>query len=203
MSLCLLKDYLIFDKIIYKFLNRQQKVPPKKIQTDDDVQNESDKISNLNSLSLESSNLVLQGLTKFYNNNLAVNQLNVGVDNGECFGLLGINGAGKTSTFKMMTGDELISGGDVWIRGSSMKNDMLKAQKSIGYCPQFDALFFDISGRESLKIFSLIRGIPRDEIDGIITKLSTELGFHMHLDKKIKAYSGGNKRKLSTALVRI
>lgn len=102
----------------------------------------------------------------------------------------------------MMTGDENISSGDVWIRGSSMKNNMLRAQKAIGYCPQFDALMFDISGRESLKIFSLIRGIPLDEIDDIILKLATELGFHMHLDKKISAYSGGNKRKLSTALVK-
>lgn len=101
----------------------------------------------------------------------------------------------------MMTGDELISGGDAWIRGNSMKNNMIKAQKAIGYCPQFDALMFEISGRESMKIFALIRGIPLDEIDGIIQRLSTELGFQMHLDKKVKAYSGGNKRKLSTALV--
>lgn len=102
----------------------------------------------------------------------------------------------------MMTGDERISNGDAWISGSSMKTNMIKAQKTTGYCPQFDALLFEISGRESLKIFSLLRGIPLDEIDGIITKLATELGFNMHLDKKIQAYSGGNKRKLSTALVR-
>lgn len=202
MSFCLLKDYLIFEKLIYKVFKRSSKSLPEKRLMDDDVQAESDKISKLLSVDMKNSNLVLQGLSKFYKDNLAVNQLNVGVDDGECFGLLGVNGAGKTSTFKMMTGDELISSGDVWIRGASMKNSMLKAQKSIGYCPQFDALFFDISGRESLKIFSLIRGIPRDEIDGIITKLSTELGFQMHLDKKVKAYSGGNKRKLSTALVR-
>lgn len=82
-----------------------------------------------------------------------------------------------------------------------MRNDMIKAQKIVGYCPQFDALIFDISGRECLKIFSLIQGIPRKEIDAIIVKLATELGFHMHLDKKISAYSGGNKRKISTALV--
>lgn len=102
----------------------------------------------------------------------------------------------------MMTGDEIISSGDVWVGGKSMKTNMIKAQKTIGYCPQFDALLFDISGRESLKIFALIRGIPMNEIDGIIEKLAMELGFHMHLDKKAKAYSGGNKRKLSTALVK-
>lgn len=202
MTFCLLKDYLVFEKIKYKFFNGYPKtLKPLRTQSDDDVQHESEKVNKMNSLKLKSTNLVLQRLTKYYKSYLAVNQLNLNVDNGECFGLLGINGAGKTSTFKMMTGDELISSGDVWIRGASMKNDMLKAQRSIGYCPQFDALFFDISGRESLKIFSLIRGIPRNEIDKIITKLATELGFQMHLDKKIQAYSGGNKRKLSTALV--
>lgn len=101
----------------------------------------------------------------------------------------------------MLTGDEIISSGDVWIRGKSMKNNMVEAQKSIGYCPQFDALMFDITGRENLKIFSLLRGIPRNEINERIEKLSREFGFQMHLDKKIKAYSGGNKRKISAALV--
>lgn len=100
-----------------------------------------------------------------------------------------------------MTGDETISSGDVWIRGRSMKSNMVKAQHSIGYCPQFDALLFDISGRENLKIFSLLHGIPIGEIDGIIEKISKEFGFHVHLDKKVKVYSGGNKRKISAALV--
>lgn len=101
----------------------------------------------------------------------------------------------------MLTGDEVISGGNVWVRGKSVKNDMVGSQKSIGYCPQFDALMFDITGRENLKIFSLLRGIPCNEIDGIIEKISKEFGFYGHLSKKVKAYSGGNKRKLSAALV--
>lgn len=100
-----------------------------------------------------------------------------------------------------MTGDEIISSGNVWIRGKGMKSNMIDAQKSIGYCPQFDALMFDISGRENLKIFSLMRGIPINEIDQIIDKISREFGFYIHLDKKIKVYSGGNKRKISAALV--
>jgi len=167
---------------------------------DNDVEDEIKRIKELSNIEMKKANLALQGLSKFYGNNLAVNQLYLGVNTSECFGLLGVNGAGKTSTFKMLTGDEIISSGDVWIRGKSMKNNMTGAQKSIGYCPQFDALMFDISGRENLKIFSLIRGIPIDEINEIIDKISRELGFHMHLDKKVKAYSGGNKRKISTAL---
>ena len=202
LSICLLKDYLIIERIIYKFFNGRRHLPSSTdANIDDDVKTETKQVKSMNQSQLKEGNLVLKGLSKSYKNNLAVNQLHLGVDNAECFGLLGINGAGKTSTFKMMTGDEIISEGDVWIRGKSMKNEMIGAQKIVGYCPQFDALMFEISGREILKIFSLIRGIPRDEIDNIIMKLATELGFHMHLDKKVLAYSGGNKRKISTALV--
>lgn len=102
-----------------------------------------------------------------------------------------------------MTGDEYISAGDAFIQGYSMKYQMHKVHQLIGYCPQFDALLMELSGRETIKIFCLIRGIPMDEIAELTNKLSLELGFHPHLDKKIEAFSGGNKRKLSTALALI
>lgn len=103
----------------------------------------------------------------------------------------------------MMTGDELITAGDAYIRGYSMKNQLDKVHKFIGYCPQFDALLLDLTGRETMKIFSMLRGIPRYHIESFNSKLAIELGFHKHLDKQVKAFSGGNKRKLSTALALI
>lgn len=111
-----------------------------------------------------------------------------------------MNGAGKTSTFKMLTGDETISSGEAWVDGISVKTDMNKVHQRIGYCPQFDALIDDLTGRETLKIFALLRGIPNDEIGRVSMQLAEDLNFTKHLDKRIKAYSGGNKRKLSTAL---
>lgn len=225
-TICLIKDHMIIDRIIKRCIERFRTVPWKDPTTlDEDVRAESEKVMQMIDEELRFGNLTMQSLTKFYGSHLAVNQLNLRVGAGECFGLLGVNGAGekneyvlisnesnaysslicqltgKTTTFKMMTGDELISNGDVWIKGHSMKHDMIKAQQSIGYCPQFDALLFNLTGRELLKIFALIRGIPMKEIKGITKVLATELGFHMHLDKKTKAYSGGNKRKLSAALV--
>ncbi len=102
----------------------------------------------------------------------------------------------------MLTGDENISSGEAWVDGISVKSNMNEVHQRIGYCPQFDALFDDLTGRETLKIFALLRGIASDEIDGVSRRLADDLAFTKHLDKRIKAYSGGNKRKLSTALVR-
>ena len=181
----------------------RRNLPPLSRETDADVLDEYERIKRMSDSEIASGNLVLKGLTKYYGNHLAVNQLHLAVGAAECFGLLGINGAGKTTTFKMMTGDEIISSGDAFIRGFSMKNEMHKVHQLIGYCPQFDALLMDLTGRETIKIFCLLRGIPRCEINEITNKLSFELGFHQHLNKKIEAFSGGNKRKLSTALALI
>ena len=53
-----------------------------------------------------------------------MNRLSVGIQKNQCFGLLGINGAGKTSTFKMLTGDEMVSGGNAYLDGFSVKSDI-------------------------------------------------------------------------------
>lgn len=87
MSICLLKDHLIFERIIYKFKNKN--LPQKHLNAvDDDVANEVEKIKKMTNSQILDGNLVLRGLSKFYKSNLAVNQLYLGVDNAECFGLL-------------------------------------------------------------------------------------------------------------------
>lgn len=116
---------------------------------------------------------------------------------------MGINGAGKTTTFKMLTGDEKLSSGNAWITGISLNTDIKRVYREIGYCPQFDALIEDLTGRETLRIFSLLRGVPRDKIKDVSMFLAFELNFLKHIDKRVKEYSGGNKRKLSTALALI
>lgn len=86
------------------------------------------------------------------------------------------------------------------MQGISLKTNMKEVHKRIGYCPQFDALIDDLTGRETLRLFALSRGIPRFKLEDVIKKLSTDLNFAKHLDKLVRAYSGGNKRKLSTAV---
>ncbi|CAG9810453.1 unnamed protein product [Chironomus riparius] len=195
----LLNDYNLFAFIFYKTTKPANAFSA--IQNyDDDVQKEIQEVHNMSSQSIDTSNLVLKNLIKTYKNNFAVRDLSLNVKQHECFGLLGVNGAGKTTTFKMMTGDELITSGDIWIKGKCLKTQLLEAHKFIGYCPQFDNCIPELTGRETLKIFALIRGIKMDEITEMINQIASELDFKQHLDKQVKAYSGGNKRKLSTAL---
>uniref|UniRef100_W8AEW5 ATP-binding cassette sub-family A member 3 n=1 Tax=Ceratitis capitata TaxID=7213 RepID=W8AEW5_CERCA len=199
----IIREYGLIDELIYlirKKLFKPPPPPPEDSYFDDDVANEKERILKMSSDQIANQNLVLNGVTKYYGKFLAVNQVSLCVKEHECFGLLGVNGAGKTTTFKMMTGDERITFGSAYIKGMSLESEMSQIYQDIGYCPQFDALIDDLTGRETLHIFCLLRGVRRARINRIIEDLAKSFGFKKHLDKPTINYSGGNKRKLSTAI---
>lgn len=113
-----------------------------KLKVDPDVQAEADNINLRLSTQHTNDKIVIRSLSKKYDNHLAVNQISVGVKAAECFGLFGTNGAGKTSVFKMLTGDENINDGGNF----SIKKNTNESHKKVGYCPQFDALIDDLTG---------------------------------------------------------
>ncbi|XP_055297532.1 phospholipid-transporting ATPase ABCA3-like isoform X2 [Sitodiplosis mosellana] len=196
-------EYRIFSKVSY-FIRG---IPKKKLTAavestvfDTDVREEKNKVNAMTSKDLQVNSLVLRNLKKIYGNFLAVNGISVAVKRSECFGLLGINGAGKTSTFKMITGDTPVSSGDVFVNGLSLKTHLAEVHKMIGYCPQFDALLDNLTGSQTLEIFGLLRGYRRKDISAMSARLASNLNFTKHIDKVIKSYSGGSKRKLSTAI---
>lgn len=100
----------------------------------------------------------------------------------------------------MLTGDVKISNGEAYVNGINLKMRMKDVHKITGYTPQFDALIDDLTGRETLVLFALSRGIPKNKLNEVIAKLANDFNFTKHLDKQVKALSGGNKRKLSTAV---
>ncbi|XP_065650437.1 ATP-binding cassette sub-family A member 2 isoform X3 [Hydra vulgaris] len=134
---------------------------------------------------------------------LAVNQLTFGVKEGECFGLLGVNGAGKTSTFKMLTGDINITDGDAFINNQSVSGHLTEVYRSMGYCPQFDAIDELLTGNELLLYFAQLRGLNMAESIKAANWAIHTLGLSQYKDKRCGDYSGGNKRKLSTAIALI
>ncbi|XP_076468817.1 phospholipid-transporting ATPase ABCA3-like isoform X2 [Babylonia areolata] len=144
--------------------------------------------------------LVLNRLYKQYGKFVAVNHISVGIPEQECFGLLGQNGAGKTTTFKMLTGDVMVTDGDASVWQHSVKSDIRAVQANMGYCPQFDALIDQMTGRDTLVMYARMRGVPSSDIKRIVDNLISLLMLEPHADKMTMHYSGGNKRKLSMGI---
>lgn len=126
--------------------------------------------------------------------------LSFGVHKAECFGLLGLNGAGKTSTFKMLTGDTKITQGDAFVCGHSVRRELPLVRRQLGYCPQFDALDPLLTAREHLEFYSRLRGVPGLLLPSAVDEGLSRLGLLAYADRCAGTFSGGNKRKLSTAI---
>ena len=157
---------------------------------DNDVAAEASRIRNTNLTQLfKTDNLVVRNLRKQYGTFTAVQCLNLGVQQKECFGLLGVNGAGKTTTFKMLTGDLPVSSGDAFIYGHSINSDIKQVQQNLGYCPQFDAIIEELTGRETIRLFARLRGVKEEQIDGLVDRLGANLLFSEHMEKRCGAYS--------------
>ncbi|KAM3610350.1 uncharacterized protein V6R79_002902 [Siganus canaliculatus] len=192
----------------YNFLRKPLRVPVSCQPIDDDDVDVACERRRVLRGDADTDMLKIEDLTKVYKSRkmghiLAVDRLCVGVRPGECFGLLGVNGAGKTTTFKMLTGDECTTGGEAFISGNSILRDLLRVQQSIGYCPQFDALFDDLTAREHLKLYTRLRGIPWKDHERVVQWALEKLELSKYADKPASTYSGGNKRKLSTAIALI
>ncbi|XP_066480655.1 retinal-specific phospholipid-transporting ATPase ABCA4 [Tiliqua scincoides] len=196
-----LLNLLIQDNFIStRWLSQNALVPV--TDDDEDVAEERQRIMNGGS---KTDILKLQELTKIYADRRipAVDQLCVGVRPGECFGLLGVNGAGKTTMFKMLTGDTEVTSGDAIVAGHSILKHISNVHQNMGYCPQFDAIDDLLTGREHLHLYAHLRGVPAAEVKRVAEWGIQKLGLSMYADQLAGTYSGGNKRKLSTAIALI
>ena len=94
---------------------------------------------------------------------MAVKGVSFGVKSGDIFSLLGVNGAGKTSTFRCMVGDESISGGQIQLLDKNIEeiyNRPWLLSEKVGYCPQYDCLDGTLSVLQTVKLFAILAGIP-------------------------------------------
>ncbi|XP_002133311.2 ATP-binding cassette sub-family A member 3-like [Drosophila pseudoobscura] len=167
---------------------------------DEDVAAAAERISKMSIKDRNEHALVVNQVSKRFCRTSAVRGISFSIKPGVCFGLLGANGAGKTTTFKMIVGDIAMTMGSIHVKGFSIKSNPTAARKEMGYCPQHDTLFDFCTGRQTLKIFLLLRGTPRNLLRKASEKLASDYGFLVHLDNKVKDYSGGTKRKLNAAV---
>ncbi len=112
-----------------------------------------------------------------------------------------MNGAGKTTTFRMLTGDTRVTSGEACINSQSVSSGGGGgAKSSVGYCPQVDALMPTLTGRQHLTFYCRLRGLPSSKIVKVVEWALVKLGLSEYADKPAGVYSGGNRRKLSTAI---
>lgn len=152
---------------------------------------------------ISENTLVVDRLTKTYGNLIAVDNVSFCIQPNTCFALLGPNGSGKTSLFKMLTGELQIVSGCVYINGFDVKNGRTRSFREFGYCPQANALLGQLTGHEILMMYARLRGIPEKCIEYTSNHLLQLLGIESYRDKKVGGYSGGTKRKLSVAIALI
>ena len=161
------------------------------------VQNEINKVNSDQENKLTTK---IIGLKKTYwmccsKNIRAINNLYLGLENNEKFGLLGFNGSGKTTTFKTITKEILYDSGSIQLFGKDTKSQFEKIRNSIGYCPQENPIFDYMKVREMISFY-----LDLKKINESTESICEKFGLSKFLDTYCINLSGGNKRKLSFAI---
>jgi ATP-binding cassette, subfamily A (ABC1), member 3 len=148
--------------------------------------------------------VVLDGLRKVYSRGgkkfVAVNNLYWGMKEGEISVLLGHNGAGKTTVLNMMTGMAEPDEGDCYIYGHSVRTELDAVRQQIGYCPQHNILWSELTCREHLEFYGRIKGLKGWELEDSVCRMLHETDLLEKVDQQAKNLSGGQKRKLSVSI---
>ncbi len=143
----------------------------------------------------------MEGLTKRYGAQTAVDRLSLEVAAGEIFGFLGPNGAGKTTTMLMLLGLTEPTSGTVRVCGYDPARDPLKVKEVIGYLPENVGFYEDMDARQNLRYIARLNGIPDRVSAGRIDTLLDEVDLTKEADKKVGSYSKGMRQRLGIAEV--
>ncbi|CAH0590017.1 unnamed protein product [Chrysodeixis includens] len=129
----------------------------------------------------------------------AVKGVSFSVKKGECFGLLGVNGAGKSTTFKMLTAEESATRGNIYGNGYHLKRGNAKYLQTLGYCPQFFGLDMFQTGEENLALVLTLRGFDQQRVRHEVNSWIQIVGLEKYAKRRVEAYSGGCVRRLGAA----
>ncbi|HZA53787.1 MAG TPA: ABC transporter ATP-binding protein [Candidatus Udaeobacter sp.] len=140
-------------------------------------------------------------LTKRYHDKLAVNALNLAVQEREIFGFLGPNGAGKTTTILMLLGLTEPTSGRVSVCGFDPTHEPLEVKRRVGYLPENPGFYEDISARENLLYMARLNRIPEDRARRKTTEVLDQVGLSEDGRRLVREFSRGMKQRLGIAEV--
>ena len=143
--------------------------------------------------------LEITALTRRFGAFTAVDALTLSVRSGEVFGLLGSNGAGKTTAIKMLTTLLPPSSGEARVAGFSITTQAVQVRRAIGYVPQAVSVDGSLTGYENLLIFAKLYDLPRREQQGRIAEALEFMGLTADSGRLVGEYSGGMVRRLEIA----
>lgn len=139
-------------------------------------------------------------LTKKYKDLIAVNALDLTVEQGELFSLLGVNGAGKTTTVKMLSCLSKPTSGEAYLNGKSIISDSSAVKSIIGVSPQETAVAPNLTVKENLELMCGVHGFSKEKSSEKTAELAEKFELNGVLKKKAGKLSGGWQRRLSIAM---
>lgn len=144
--------------------------------------------------------LEVDGLTKRFDDLVAVADVGFRIHEGETYGLLGPNGAGKTTTISMIAGLLARDAGTVRIDGDEMTTTSVETKAAIGLVPQELAIYPDLTARENLMFFSRLYGLKGSELGPRVDEVLEVIGLTDRAGDRAKEYSGGMQRRLNIGI---
>ena len=159
------------------------------------VKKEFEKVNSNMELSTRITNLTKTFFFCCGKNVRAINNLNLGLEPNEKFGLLGFNGSGKTTTFRAITNEILYDSGSINLFGYDTKTNFENIRTMIGYCPQINPLFDYMKVKEIILFYSRLKTCREN-----YRTVCQRFGLSKYLNTYTINLSGGNKRKLSFAI---
>jgi len=143
--------------------------------------------------------IIVDGITKKYGRQNAVEKLSFQVKTGEILGFLGPNGAGKTTTMKALTGYLETNEGDIEVGGISVNQNPEEVKKFIGYLPEHNPLYQDMPVIDYLKFIAGLHGVDKNRIENRVTEMIQVCGLKSEKHKKIRELSKGYKQRVGLA----
>jgi ABC-2 type transport system ATP-binding protein len=141
--------------------------------------------------------VTLDRLTKIFGHFKAVDEVTLDVKEGEIFGFLGANGAGKTTVIRILCGLLLPTSGRGTVNNFDIFKESEKIKRSIGYMSQKFSLYRDLTGRENLQFYGSVYQIPNGQLKERIKELSKSLELAEFIDRLAESLPTGWKQRLA------
>lgn len=141
----------------------------------------------------------IRGLTKLFDDKVAVDRINLAIPSGSFYGLVGRNGAGKTTTISMVTGMLQPTEGTALIRGIDMWADPLKAKAHLGVLPDGVHLFDKLTGEQLITYSGYLHGIDKETVASRVKDLLAAMDLTDAAGRAVADYSAGMTKKIALA----